>query len=84
MLPKGITGVGGDFARGEVVRILSPQGADIAHGVACYNSDDMQRIKGLHSEDIAGVLGYDYGPVAIHRDDCIIRSRSVPDTEIPL
>ncbi|WP_034636259.1 glutamate 5-kinase [Desulfovibrio cuneatus] len=81
LLPKGITGVGGTFARGEVVRILSPHGADIAHGVACYNSDDMQRIKGLHSEGIAAVLGYDYGPVAIHRDDCIIRSRNAADTE---
>ena len=82
LLPKGITGVGGTFARGEVVRILSPEGADIAHGVACYNSDDMQRIMGLHSEGIGGVLGYDYGPVAIHRDDCIIRSRSGADAEI--
>jgi glutamate 5-kinase len=29
-------------------------------------------IAGHHSQQISGVLGYEYGPVAVHRDDMIV------------
>ncbi len=73
LLPKGITSVHGTFARGEVVRILAPGGADIAHGVARYNSEALGFIAGKHSGEIEAILGYEYGPVAVHRDDLIMR-----------
>ena len=37
-----------------------------------YNSDALQLIKGQKSADIENVLGYEYGAVAMHRDDMII------------
>lgn len=73
LLPKGINNVTGDFSRGEVIRIRSLDGRDIAHGVSRYNSDALRRIAGLHSQEISVILGYEYGPVAVHRDDMIIR-----------
>ena len=72
LLPKGITAIRGLFSRGEVVRIIDPAGTDLAHGVARYSSDALDRIKGLHSDDIEDILGYEYGPVAVHRDDLIM------------
>ena len=72
LLPRGITGVGGPFARGEVVRITTADGATIAHGVACYSSEDLQRIQGKHSDQIHALLGYEHGANAVHRDDCLI------------
>ena len=44
-----------------------------AHGVSRYNSDAMRMIAGHHSQQISEILGYEYGPVAVHRDDMIIR-----------
>ncbi len=73
LLPKGMVGVEGDFSRGTVVRIRSQAGRDIAHGVSRYNSDALRMIVGQHSQQISQILGYEYGPVVIHRDDMIIR-----------
>ncbi|WP_171966148.1 glutamate 5-kinase [Cronobacter sakazakii] len=71
LLPKGIKSVTGNFSRGEVIRIRNLEGRDIAHGVSRYNSDALRRIAGHHSQQIDAILGYEYGPVAVHRDDMI-------------
>ena len=73
LLPKGIKIVSGNFSRGEVIRIRNSEGRDIAHGVSRYNSDALRLIAGQHSQQIDAILGYEYGPVAVHRDDMIIR-----------
>jgi len=73
LLPKGIKSVEGNFSRGEVIRIRSLQGRNIAHGVSRYNSDALRRIAGHHSQQIGEILGYEYGPVAVHRDDMIVK-----------
>ena len=45
-----------------------------AHGVSRYNSDALRRIAGQHTrKEIDAILGYEYGPVAVHRDDMITR-----------
>ena len=49
LLPKGIREVSGNFSRGEVIRIRSLLGRDIAHGVSRYNSDALRMIAGHHS-----------------------------------
>ncbi len=72
LLPKGVREVSGNFSRGEVIRIRSLQGRDVAHGVSRYNSDAMRMIAGQHSRQISEILGYEYGPVAVHRDDMIV------------
>ncbi|MDL2268269.1 glutamate 5-kinase [Desulfovibrio sp. OttesenSCG-928-G15] len=72
LLPAGIQRINGVFSRGEVVHIVSPDGTDLAHGVARYGSDALELIKGRQSAEIASLLGYEYGPVAVHRDDLIM------------
>lgn len=72
LLPKGITEVSGNFSRGEVIRIRNLVGRDLAHGVTRYNSDALRMIAGRHSQQIGDILGYEYGPVAVHRDDMIV------------
>ena len=72
LLPAGIRAVNGHFVRGETVSILNPQNEELARGIARYNSVDMQKIKGLRSEEIADILGYFYSPVAVHRNDLIL------------
>ncbi|TCP96196.1 glutamate 5-kinase [Cricetibacter osteomyelitidis] len=72
LLPAGIATVEGRFSRGEVVMIRTQQGKNIALGMPRYNSDALQQIKGKKSQDIENILGYEYGPVAIHRDDMVL------------
>ncbi|NIG88596.1 glutamate 5-kinase [Serratia symbiotica] len=72
LLPKGICEVKGNFSRGEVIRIRTLAGRDLAHGVSRYNSDAMRMIAEHHSQDISEILGYEYGSVAVRRDDMIV------------
>ncbi len=72
LLSKGITEVSGHFVRGGVAKIVNTKGELIARGISRYSSDDLSKILGKHSQDIYAVLGYEYGPVAIHRDDLVL------------
>ncbi len=72
LLPAGVTGVEGDFERGQTVRIYTGAGLEIARGLAQYGARDLRLIKGLRSSQIAETLGYDYGPEVVHRDDMVI------------
>ena len=72
LLPAGILEVGGAFHRGDVIRLRGPEGEDLGRGITRYGSSDVERIKGLHSDEILRVLGYGYGPVVVHRNDLIL------------
>lgn len=71
LLPAGIVSVEGCFSRGEVVKIRNQAGKEIALGMPRYNSDALFLIKGKKSQEIEAILGYEYGAVALHRDDMI-------------
>lgn len=72
LLPAGVVRVVGEFERGDVVRIVRPDGMDLGRGIARYDSVDVERIKGRQSDRIHAILGYVYGPVVVHRDDLIL------------
>lgn len=72
LLPAGVAAVVGTFQRGDTVSIIQDQGAELARGIARYSSQELQQIKGCHSEEIVHRLGYAYGPVVVHRNDLIL------------
>jgi glutamate 5-kinase len=72
LLAAGIRDIGGEFERGQTVRIFTQDGREIARGLTQYRSSDLHLIAGLRSSQIVGVLGYDYGPEVVHRDDMVV------------
>jgi glutamate 5-kinase len=72
LLTAGVVGVDGSFDRGDTVAVAAPDDADVACGVANYSAADLGRIKGCRSEQIPGVLGFQYGPEAIHRNNLVM------------
>lgn len=63
LLPKGIVAVAGDFERGDVVDIECG-GAVFAKGITDYDAEEIQKIKGAHTDDIEKILGHkDYDNV---------------------
>jgi glutamate 5-kinase len=72
LLPSGIIAVEGEFRRGDTVSILSVQGTELARGIVRYDRNELNRIKGCRSDQIAERLGYVYASVAIHRNDLIL------------
>jgi len=72
LLPGGIVHVEGSFKIGDCVTCVDSLGRAFARGLVKYASDDLSRIKGLKTAQIASVLGHkDYDEV-IHRDDMVI------------
>lgn len=72
LLPVGVTGVHGRFERGQTVRLLSPEGLEIARGIANYDAPNLVAIMGHHSSEIPSILGYQYGPTVVHRDNLVL------------
>jgi glutamate 5-kinase len=71
LLPAGVRAVAGDFARGDAVRVLGPDGRELARGLSAYTSEDARRIIGHRSEDIEAILGWRGRDELIHRDDLV-------------
>ena len=76
LLPVGIKSVSGEFRRGAAVSINGPDGRLIAKGVSTYSSSEIAQIKGLHSAEISGRLGYPARSAVIHRDDMVVSPNS--------
>ena len=72
LLPVGVMAVEGDFVRGDVVACTDEKGVEIARGLANYASSEIRMIKGKHTEEIEGVLGYCAQPEFIHRDNLVM------------
>jgi glutamate 5-kinase len=69
LLPAGVTGVTGEFERGEAVRVQDQSGIELGRGLIAYPSDEAQAIMGLRSGVIENILGYRGRDELIHRDD---------------
>lgn len=72
LLPAGVTDCSGAFSRGDVVRIVTDEGETLASGMTNYAADEVQRIRGKHSDQIAGVLGYEFGEEIVHRNNLVL------------
>jgi glutamate 5-kinase len=77
LLPAGIVGVEGPFARGDAVEVVVPDGdgdgpARVAKGITQYGADDLKRIRGRQSYAIAEVLDDAPSDYVIHRDDLVL------------
>jgi glutamate 5-kinase len=72
LLGAGIIEVEGNFERGDLVDVFDLGGNRLGSGITNYGADDVDKIKGVHSRKIAGLLGYDYGSEVIHRNNLVI------------
>lgn len=70
LLPGGIVGVDGEFARGDIVDIGAGSAA-VARGLAQYNAGEVRRLAGRHTREIEAILGFSYGDTVVHRDDLV-------------
>ena len=69
LLPAGVKDVKGDFNRGDPVDILDEDGHHVARALAGYDGDEARKIAGVHSGEIAKILGHEGRSALIHRDD---------------
>ncbi|MCY2929974.1 MAG: glutamate 5-kinase [Planctomycetota bacterium] len=69
LLPSGVTAVAGSFAKGDTVAVIDPDGMEIARGLTNYAADQVEKIMGLKTEQIAQALGDKPYDEVIHRNN---------------
>ncbi len=72
LLPVGVTGVEGQFERGDAVFVRGPDGRDLGRGLVAYSSEEVRKIRGRRSEETARILGYSVRDEVIHRDNLVL------------
>ncbi len=72
LLPAGVKSVEGAFKRGDIVRLVDEGGTQLGYGITNYDSADVDRIRGAHSDAIAAILGHTYGDEIIHRNNLAV------------
>ncbi len=72
LLPIGITKVIGEFSQGALVDVVDENNQTIARGFTQYTSDELNKIKGKNTTEIADILGHKYYDEVIHRKNLVL------------
>ncbi len=76
LLPAGISSVQGDFEAGDPVEMVSSEGTVIARGLVNYSADELPRMLGRSTKELAKDLGRGYDRVVVHVDDLVLVQQS--------
>jgi glutamate 5-kinase len=72
LLAAGITSVGGEFAAGSTVRVLTETGREFARGIVNYCASDIGLLRGKSTGEFYAVLGRACVDEIIHRDNMVM------------
>jgi len=72
LLPSGVTLVEGEFPAGAVVALVEPDGQEFARGLVNYDAHEVERIRGMKTNEIEKTLGYKGCDEVIHRDNLVV------------
>lgn len=72
LLPIGMTGVSGEFSRGDVIAVRDADGVELARGLANYSSVEARLLCRKPSAEFERLLGYVAEPEMVHRDNMVL------------
>ena len=72
LLAAGITKIEGFFNKGENILVVDQNKKHLARGLASFNSEEIDKIKGKQSNEIEKILGYLSKSEIIHKDDMVM------------
>jgi len=73
LLPVGVVAVEGSFLAGDPVEIVQQGGDAIAIGLSNFAADEIIKIMGASTRDLAMILDYDCDDEVVHRNNMILR-----------
>jgi len=72
LLPRGVVGVQGRFRRGDLVSVVDAQGVEHARGIVRFDDREVERIRGLHTNEVRETLGEGNGHVVMRPDRMVL------------
>ncbi len=76
LLAIGVVEVRGNFRKGDVVALAEGDGGEFARGLTHYGDEDLRKIQGLRTGQIAAALGHCPYDEVIHRDNMVITAET--------
>jgi glutamate 5-kinase len=73
LLPVGVVDVEGSFLAGDPVEIVQKGGPAIAVGLCNFTTEEIIKIMGAGTKDLALILDYDCDEEVVHRNNMILR-----------
>ncbi|MCU0577174.1 MAG: glutamate 5-kinase [Desulfobacterota bacterium] len=73
LLPVGVVDVEGSFLAGDPVEIVQKGGLAIAVGLCNFTTEEIIKIMGAGTKDLALILDYDCDEEVVHRNNMILR-----------
>ena len=71
LLAAGILSTEGKFNKGDHIKITDKNMNEFARGLSSFNSNEISKIKGQHSNRINEILGYVTKSEVVHKDDMV-------------
>jgi glutamate 5-kinase len=78
LLAAGVTGARGEFAAGDPVRIVGPDGREVARGLTRYGAAEIADIRGLTTARLRA-LGCHRADEVVHRDELVVTAPAKTD-----
>jgi glutamate 5-kinase len=72
LLPAGVLEVDGEFAAGDLVIMVDPDGAPVARGIVNYDDATLRTIQGLRTSQVKDTLGSASVDEIVHRDNMVV------------
>ncbi len=72
LLPSGIKRVEGAFNAGDTVKVVTPEGRELARGLTVFNAADLKQILGHRSAEIETLLGHAAPAGGLHRNNPVL------------
>jgi len=72
LLPAGVTAVEGEFIAGDAIELVGPDGIVIARGLVAFDSEDLPKMLGRSTKELAVEMGAEYERELVHRDDLVL------------
>jgi len=72
LLAAGISNTKGSFQPQDLISVVNKDGSEISRGVTTYSSEEIEKIKGVHSSKISEILGFSRGEVVVHHHNMIL------------
>jgi glutamate 5-kinase len=69
LLAIGIREISGNFHKGDVVSLRDGDSSEIGRGLTNYSAEELRKIQGLHTHEIASALGTCPYSEVVHRDN---------------
>ena len=75
LLAAGVTAVQGEFAAGDPVDLVGPDGVVVARGLVAFDAEDVPALLGRSTGQVAAERGEAWGRALVHRDGLALLSR---------